>query len=87
MNNFEESIKELVNEKYGGNSEIFLKSLEKQTYTFLIFGGISIIMAMIIYQSGKPPYFTGTVGGIMFLIGVFSHRLYNKCFKLFNNGK
>ena len=81
---FEDAIKEIVNEKYGGDSDRFLKNLEKQTITFLLTGGLCFIFSLIIYKTGKIPYFTGTIGSIIFLVGVFSHRLYNKCYKLFN---
>ena len=82
---FEDTIKEIVNEKYGGDSDRFLKNLEKQTITFLLTGGLCFIFSLIIYKTGKIPYFTGTIGSIIFLVGIFSHRLYNKCYKLFNN--
>ena len=36
---FEDQIKEIVNEKYGGDSKRFLRNLEKQTISFLLTGG------------------------------------------------
>jgi hypothetical protein len=81
---FEDTIKEIINEKYDGDSDKFLKSLEKQTITFLLMGGLCFMFSLIVYNSGVKPYLTGTVGSIIFLIGVFSHRLYNKCYKFLN---
>jgi len=81
---FEDQIKEIVNDKYGGDSDKFLKNLEKQTITFLLTGGMCFMFSILVYKTGRIPYLTGTLGSIIFLIGIFSHRLYNKCYKLFN---
>ena len=81
---FEETVKDIVDKNYNGDSDKFLRSLRLKTILFLLSGGFWIIASVILYNAGGRPYLSGILGVIIFIIGVLSHRLYNQCYKVLN---
>ena len=81
---FEEAIKEIVEQNYGGDSNKFLRSLRHRTILFLLTSGFGFILSLALYNDGYMPYLLTTLSTIVFVIGVISHRLYNQCYRFLN---
>jgi hypothetical protein len=82
--NLEKEVRKIVDEVYAGDSDKLLISLKNKTISFLLVGGSSLILSTIMYKSGITPIITSIIGGVFMIIGMISHNLYNKIFKILN---
>jgi hypothetical protein len=82
---FEKEVKKIVDDNYGGDGDKFLSSIKMKTILFLLFGGFSLIISMMIYKNSDIlPISTITIGSIFMIIGIISHYMYNQSFKSLN---